>query len=224
MPGFLDNLRQKLGWRTVPDDLGTLFARARNEREALALLEQARAQDEQRLVRAMQDLDVLGRKEQELLNEGRAEAAEVRRMMLARLLREVRARAREINQRVETIYQKRLQIYGEHIASLRTIVELEGMPLPDGAQLENAAIRARERIEQLDRGVATAQAIGATAPVPVISEEERAILAEFAAPTAAPALPQAATPCDPAAALPEARPAPASDASAREPHRERERG
>ncbi len=202
MAGFLERVKQALGMRTVPEDVGTLYARARDEREALALLRQARSRDEERVARALQDLEVLGGKERALLEEGRAERSEPRRLLLARVLREVRARSADIHSRVENLYQKRMRIYSEHIQSLETIVQLRDEPLPDPRAMEDAAIQARERLDRLDQAFLTAEGIAATAAPAPISEEERAILAEFGPGTAPgtvpPALPEPRSPGSPA--------------------------
>ncbi len=188
---LLERIKKALGLRTVPEDVGVLWAKARTEREALDLLEQACRRDEERMARGFADLDVLMRKEQELLAGGRAETSEARRLWLARLLRDVRAKCTDLRFRLEQVYDKRLRIYREHLQSLRTIVDLAAEPLPESRAMEDAAIKAREGLEQLDRSVATAEGIAATAPVAPITEEERAILAEFGAPEASPkALPE----------------------------------
>lgn len=191
MSGLLERIQKALGLRSVPEDVGALWAKARTEREALDLLEQACRRDEERVARCFADLDALGAKEREVLEQGRAESSDARRLFLARLLRDVRAKAQEIRSRVEQVYDKRLRVYREHLQSLRTIVELAAEPLPASGAMEDAAIKARLGMEGLERSLATAEGIAGSAQARPVTEEERAILDEFAAPAGRSVLPAA---------------------------------
>jgi hypothetical protein len=57
---MLDKFRRLLGVKEIPEEVTPLYRGARNEREALALLREARRRDEQRRRRAMQHLEVFG--------------------------------------------------------------------------------------------------------------------------------------------------------------------
>ena len=58
-----------LGLSSLPDEVTPLYQGAKNEREALVLLKEARRRDESRRKRALDDLDVLSGMEEELLAE-----------------------------------------------------------------------------------------------------------------------------------------------------------
>jgi hypothetical protein len=156
-----------------------LYRGARNEREALALLREARRRDEQRRRRAMQDLEVFGTQEEELLEEGKGEVSESRRLMLARRIKEIRTKVEELNGRIENIYNKRITIFNEHIGSLETVLELTTEELPDKKTMEEMAIRARELLENLEKSKELAQGIAQTAEPPQPDEEEKGILREM---------------------------------------------
>ena len=68
---MLDRIKKILGVKDIPEDLSPLYRGARNEREALALLKEARRRDESRRRRANQDLEVFTTMEEELLEEGK---------------------------------------------------------------------------------------------------------------------------------------------------------
>jgi len=176
---MLDKIRRLLGVKDIPEEVTPLYRGARNEREALALLREARRRDEQRRRRAMQDLDVFGTQEEELLEEGKGEVSESRRLMLARRIKEIRTKVEELNGRIESIYNKRITIFNEHIGSLETVLELTTEELPDKKTMEEMAIRARELLENLEKSKELAQGIAQTAEPPQPDEEEKGILREM---------------------------------------------
>jgi hypothetical protein len=176
---MLDKIRRLLGVKDIPEEVTPLYRGARNEREALALLREARRRDEQRRRRAMQDLDVFGTQEEELLEEGKGEVSESRRLMLARRIKEIRTKVEELNGRIENIYNKRITIFNEHIGSLETVLELTTEELPDKKTMEEMAIRARELLENLEKSKELAQGIAQTAEPPQPDEEEKGILREM---------------------------------------------
>jgi len=176
---MLDKIRRLLGVKDIPEEVTPLYRGARNEREALALLREARRRDEQRRRRAMQDLDVFGTQEEELLEEGKGEVSESRRLMLARRIKEIRTKVEELNSRIESIYNKRITIFNEHIGSLETVLELTTEELPDKKTMEEMAIRARELLENLEKSKELAQGIAQTAEPPQPDEEEKGILREM---------------------------------------------
>ncbi|HZN61126.1 MAG TPA: hypothetical protein VFC90_01850 [Planctomycetota bacterium] len=176
---MLDKIRRLLGVREIPEEVTPLYRGARNEREALALLREARRRDEQRRRRAMQDLEVFGSQEEELLEEGKGEVSESRRLMLARRIKEIRTKVEELNGRIENIYNKRITIFNEHIGSLETVLELTTEELPDKKAMEEMAIRARELLENLEKSKELAQGIAQTVEPALPDEEEKGILREM---------------------------------------------
>jgi hypothetical protein len=176
---MLDKIRRLLGVKEIPEEVTPLYRGARNEREALALLREARRRDEQRRRRAMQDLEVFGSQEEELLEEGKGEVSESRRLMLARRIKEIRTKVEELNARIENIYNKRITIFNEHIGSLETVLELTTEELPDKKTMEEMAIRARELLENLEKSKELAQGIAQTSEPPQPDEEEKGILREM---------------------------------------------
>jgi deazaflavin-dependent oxidoreductase (nitroreductase family) len=53
---------------------------------------------------------------------------DARKLMLARRIKEIRWKMQELNNRIENIYNKRLKVLNEHVASLETILELAAGP------------------------------------------------------------------------------------------------
>ena len=121
---MLEKFRKLLGVKDLPEEVTQLYRGARNEREALVLLKEARRRDESRRRRAMADLEELDRAEEELLEEGKGDITESRKLMLARRIKEIRWKMQELNNRIENIYNKRPKVLNEHVASLETILEL----------------------------------------------------------------------------------------------------
>ncbi len=176
---MLDKIKRLLGVKDIPEEVSPLYRGARSEREALALLREARRRDEQRRRRAMQDLEVFASQEEELLEEGKGEVSESRRLMLARCVKEIRTKVEELNSRIENIYNKRITIFNEHIGSLETVLELTTEELPDKKTMEEMAIRARELLENLEKSKELAQGIAQTAEPAQPDEEEKGILREM---------------------------------------------
>jgi hypothetical protein len=176
---MLDKIRKLLGVKDLPDEVTPLYRGARNEREALVLLKEARRRDESRRRRAMQDLEVLDRMEEELLEEGKQEMTENRRLMLARRIKEIRWKMQELHNRIENIYNKRLKILNEHVASLETVLELTSEALPDKKTMEEMAVKAKQLLEDLEKTKELAEGIALAPESPVPDEEERQILREM---------------------------------------------
>jgi len=176
---MLDKIKRLLGVKDIPEEVTPLYRGARSEREALALLREARRRDEQRRRRSMQDLEVFASQEEELLEEGKGEVSESRRLMLARRIKEIRTKVEELNARIENIYNKRIAIFNEHIGSLETVLELTTEELPDKKTMEEMAIRARELLENLEKSKELAQGIAQTSEPPQPDEEEKGILREM---------------------------------------------
>ncbi len=176
---MLDKIKKLLGLRDLPDEVSTLYRGARDEREALILLKEARRRDESRRRRAMQDLEVLDRMEEELLQEGKGELTETRRLMIARRIKEIRWKMQELNNRIENIYNKRLKVFNEHVASLETVLELTSEALPDKKAMEDIAIKAKQLLEALEKTRELAEGISLNPESAAPDEEEREILREM---------------------------------------------
>jgi hypothetical protein len=178
---MLEKLKQLLSGKDVPEELNVLYAGARDEREALILLKEARRRDESRRRRAILDLDVLDRMEEQLLRDGKEETSEAKKLSLARRIKEIRWKIQEINHRVESIYNKRIRVFNEHVQSLETLLELGAEELPDRKEMEEAAIKASTMLEELDKTKELAEGIKRTSREPEPDAEEREILREFEA-------------------------------------------
>jgi hypothetical protein len=176
---MLDKIRKILGVKDIPEEVSPLYRGAKSEREALILLKEARRRDEARRRRAMQDLEVLDRMEEELLEEGKQEMTDNRRLMLARRVKEIRWKMQELNNRIENIYNKRLKVYNEHVASLETVLELTAEALPDKRAMEDMAIKAKQLLEDLEKAKELAEGIALTPEQAVPDAEEKEILREM---------------------------------------------
>ncbi|NUN49163.1 MAG: hypothetical protein HUU15_10085 [Candidatus Brocadiae bacterium] len=177
---LLDKIKKMMGLGTLPDEVAPIYKGARSEKEALELLRDARRRDEDRRNRALEDVEILQSRESELMDEGRKEGDQNRRLSLARRIKDIRWKIEEIEARIESVFNKRIRIYKEHVASLETLVALAEEPLPSQKQLEEVAIKAKEKRDDLDRTVAMAEGMSLDKNTePVIDAEERAILEEF---------------------------------------------
>ena len=180
---MLDKIRKMLGVKDLPEEVTPLYRGARSEREALILLKEARRRDESRRRRAMADLEELDRAEEELLEEGKSESiSESRKLMLARRIKEIRWKMQELNNRIENIYNKRLKVLNEHVASLETILELTSEALPDKKTMEDMAIKAKQLLEDLDKTKELAEGIALAPEAAQPDDEEKEILREMERP------------------------------------------
>jgi hypothetical protein len=179
---MLEKFRKLLGVKDLPEEVTPLYRGARNEREALVLLKEARRRDESRRRRAMADLEELDRAEEELLEEGKGDITESRKLMLARRIKEIRWKMQELNNRIENIYNKRLKVLNEHVASLETILELTSEALPDKKAMEDMAIKAKQLLEDLDKTKELAEGIALAPETAQPDDEEKEILREMERP------------------------------------------
>lgn len=179
---MLDKIRKMLGVKDLPEEVTPLYRGARSEREALVLLKEARRRDESRRRRAMADLEELDRAEEELLEEGKGDITDARKLMLARRVKEIRWKMQELNNRIENIYNKRLKVLNEHVASLETILELTSEALPDKKTMEDLAIKAKQLLEDLDKTKELAEGISMTPEAARPDDEEKEILREMERP------------------------------------------
>ena len=151
------------------------------------LLKEARRRDESRRRRAMADLEELDRAEEELLEEGKSESiSEARKLMLARRIKEIRWKMGELNNRIENIYNKRLKVLNEHVASLETILELTSEALPDKKTMEDMAIKAKQLLEDLEKTKELAEGIALVPEAAQPDDEEKEILREMERPAPEP--------------------------------------
>ena len=184
---MLDKIRKMLGVKDLPEEVTPLYRGARNEREALVLLKEARRRDESRRRRAMADLEELDRAEEELLEEGKSDSiSEARKLMLARRIKEIRWKMQELNNRIENIYNKRLKVLNEHVASLETILELTSEALPDKKAMEDMAIKAKQLLEDLEKTKELAEGIALAPETAQPDDEEKEILREMERPAPEP--------------------------------------
>jgi hypothetical protein len=181
---MLDKIRKMLGVKDLPEEVTPLYRGARSEREALILLKEARRRDESRRRRAMADLEELDRAEEELLEEGKGDITDARKLMLARRVKEIRWKMQELNNRIENIYNKRLKVLNEHVASLETILELTSEALPDKKTMEDMAIKAKQLLEDLEKTKELAEGIALTPEAAQPDDEEKSILREMERPEA----------------------------------------
>lgn len=179
---MLDKIRKMLGVKDLPEEVTPLYRGARSEREALVLLKEARRRDESRRRRAMADLEELDRAEEELLEEGKGDISDARKLMLARRVKEIRWKMQELNNRIENIYNKRLKVLNEHVASLETILELTSEALPDKKTMEDLAIKAKQLLEDLDKTKELAEGISLAPEAARPDDEEKEILREMERP------------------------------------------
>jgi|SRR5579859_5043094 len=179
---MLDKIRKMLGVKDLPEEVTPLYRGARSEREALILLKEARRRDESRRRRAMADLEELDRAEEELLEEGKGDITDARKLMLARRVKEIRWKMQELNNRIENIYNKRLKVLNEHVASLETILELTSEALPDKKTMEDLAIKAKQLLEDLDKTKELAEGIALAPEAARPDDEEKEILREMERP------------------------------------------
>jgi hypothetical protein len=179
---MLEKIRKMLGVKDLPEEVTPLYRGARNEREALVLLKEARRRDESRRRRAMADLEELDRAEEELLEEGKSDISDARKLMLARRIKEIRWKMQELNNRIENIYNKRLKVLNEHVASLETILELTSEALPDKKTMEDMAIKAKQLLEDLEKTKELAEGISLAPEAAQPDDEEKEILREMERP------------------------------------------
>jgi hypothetical protein len=132
----------------------------------------------------MADLEELDRAEEELLEEGKGDITDARKLMLARRVKEIRWKMQELNNRIENIYNKRLKVLNEHVASLETILELTSEALPDKKTMEDMAIKAKQLLEDLEKTKELAEGIALTPEAAQPDDEEKSILREMERPEA----------------------------------------
>ncbi|OHB72280.1 MAG: hypothetical protein A2W23_07020 [Planctomycetes bacterium RBG_16_43_13] len=176
---MLERIKKLLGLKSVPEEVTPLYKGARNEKEALFLLREARRRDEGRRRRAIQDLELLDKIESQLINQGKKEGSENKKRIIAKKIKEVRWKAKDINHKIDNIYNKRIKVFNEHIQSLETLIDIEDVTLPDERAIENLAIKAKEKLDELDKVTELSDGISKATESTAIDDEEKEILAEF---------------------------------------------
>jgi hypothetical protein len=106
--------------------------------------------------------------------------------MLARRIKEIRWKMQELNNRIENIYNKRLKVLNEHVASLETILELTSEALPDKKTMEDMAIKAKQLLEDLEKTKELAEGIALVPEATQPDDEEKEILREMERPAPEP--------------------------------------
>ena len=79
----------------------------------------------------------------------------------------------ELNNRIENIYNKRLKVLNEHVASLETILELTSEALPDKKTMEDMAIKAKQLLEDLEKTKELAEGISLAPEAAQPDDEEK---------------------------------------------------
>src|SRR3990172_6942959 len=160
---MLERIKKLLGLKSVPEEVTPLYKGARNEKEALFLLREARRRDEGRRRRAIQDLELLDKIESQLINQGKKEGSENKKRIIAKKIKEVRWKAKDINHKIDNIYNKRIKVFNEHIQSLETLIDIEE----------------KEKLDELDKVTELSDGISKATESTAIDDEEKEILAEF---------------------------------------------
>jgi hypothetical protein len=176
---MLDKIKRMFGVKEITEEVLPLYRGAKSKQEALILLKEALRRDESRRRRAMQDLEVFNQMEEELLEEGKQEMTENRRLMLARRIKEIRSKSGALNGRIENIYNRRIQVFTQHIESLQTAVEIESEPIPDAKTMEEMAIQARKMVEDLEKSSELAVGISMNPDTIRMDDEEQKIIQEM---------------------------------------------
>lgn len=159
-----------------------LYGKAKDERQALILLKEARKRDEGRRTEANSRLATLTNEEQILMNEGKQEdTSDARRLFLARRIKELRDDIKLVQHKVDKIYSPRLKALDQHIQSLETVIEVKSEPIPTLDSMESAAIKAKTMTEDLDIAVELAMGISTPFMKKEADSEEKGILAEMEA-------------------------------------------
>lgn len=178
---LLEKIKNLLGLNDIPNEIATFYQDAVDERHALLLLKEARRRDTERQNRILEDISILQERENQYIQEGLSEMSLYKKKYFAKKIKQIREKIAEINFKMENIFEKRIKIYNEHISALETIAELKSEPLPSAEEIENIAIKAREKLEHLDKSLSIAEAVKKMRSVESTSEEENEILKELGA-------------------------------------------
>lgn len=177
---LMEKVKEMLGTDEVSEDVEPFYSRADDLREALYLIREARYRDEQRKSRAMQDLEILQEKEEAFMEEGERAENQTGRVIAAGKVKEIRDKKEEIQHKINNIFKKRIKIYSEHMKSLETIVAMDQEELPSEERLKEYAVRAREKLEQLEDTFSMAEGVDfATEGGLSVTREEKEIMEEF---------------------------------------------
>lgn len=144
---ILDNRRTPL--RLLREYSRPVFPAFRNlvEENELVQVRDSAARDNARIQCMLHDLDLLGRREEELLERG-SRATERERRLLAHSLRRLRHKQQEVAARLD-VTQKRYRILTGYLVTLEQLRAARTEPVPDPERLETMMARAGVARDQL---------------------------------------------------------------------------
>jgi hypothetical protein len=177
---MLAKLKELIGKiASVDPEVEKLYGGAKSEREALILLKEARKRDEKRRRGELDDIEKLFKEEAGFFEEAKKDGVtEARKLWLARQVKDVRARLK-VRQDKVAIYDKRMQVLSEHVASLETIIEVREEPVPAMEEIESMAIRAKTLLGELDETNEIAHSISTPFMKEPLDSKTQAILDEM---------------------------------------------
>lgn len=177
----LNELMKRLtGRKEVSDEMTSLLKNPKKRKDALKLARDTRHRLEETKARALEDIGVLGAKEKELIEKGRAETSPSQRIVLARQIQEVRAKIAEINNRIESSVAKPLKVYQVLTQLLENLVAQSEQPIPDVKQVEDLAIAAREYDQKVEQTVSMVEGLRSSMTSETGSDQDlEAILSEL---------------------------------------------
>jgi hypothetical protein len=153
--------------------------RAPAEESELVAVRDAAARDNARIQCMQQDLDLLARREEELLERG-AKAPERARNALAHALRRLRHKQKEVSIRLDVL-QKRYRILTGYLTTLEQLRTARAEQVPDPERLETMMARAGVARDQLKELADLAEA-ASPQPDPETEEQLAGILREIESP------------------------------------------
>ena len=160
------------------DGAAKIFGAARNEREALILLKGARSRDEKRREEVRREIGKRVADEARLLEEGKAEKDDVRRLRLARQIKDLRHEIKTLEGK-SRLYDGRIKTYSSHILALETVTEIKEEPLPDLRSVEEVGIKAKILMENLEELTGMADGIHSSREKLQADPEDQEILKEI---------------------------------------------
>jgi len=181
---LLDNRRSPI--RLLREYSRAVFPGPRQvpEENELIAVRDAASRDNARIQCMLRDLDVLFRREEELLERG-ARAPERERRLLAHLLRRLRQKQQELSARLSVI-QKRSKILTGYLLTLEQLRTARTEQIPDAERLESMMARAGVARDQLKELADLAEA-GQPQPDPETEDQIADILMELETGREAPA-------------------------------------
>lgn len=178
---------------SVSDWIKSLFSDKGDETRKINHLIERRNALAQRRDRMYEDIAKLEKKEQGLLEEGKAASSTVSRRRIAAQVAQLRKEIERWNTTAAMLNQQ-INVIGTDIHNLTLLQQGEVAKLPDSEELTEHAVAAEEMLETLQADAKLVQGLEAGIAQTAMSDEELAVLKEFEAADAAksPAPPQAA--------------------------------